>query len=359
MSTGEQTQLKPHRSGFVYTFGILSFISGFFALVLLMSGCGETRKQEEVRMMHDHVVQHDHAVTDEGSAASHPDENAGDEKENRNAFLGRWIEIDGEEQIRFMESGAIAISGGEMAFRGKYLVPQKGITKVTLGGLGEIVGTITGKLSPAGDELVLVAEIDPNDATRYRRKSSPSTSALSGESRNSPEVLASIEKAIRKAVDKETGEITPADREKVIRLDLSNKDIVDVAPLADLKQLEFLNLNGNLISDLKPLAGLTKLTVLGLTDNRISDPTPIAGLTELRDLRLNGNRISDLNALARLTKMVLLQLDGNQITDLSALESLKKTRFIELQDNTNLTRAEIARLQAVLSQCTVNHNATQ
>ena len=33
MSTGEQPQLKPHRSGFVYTFGILSFISGFFALV--------------------------------------------------------------------------------------------------------------------------------------------------------------------------------------------------------------------------------------------------------------------------------------------------------------------------------------
>ena len=33
MSTREQTQLKPHRSGFVYTFGILSFISGFFALV--------------------------------------------------------------------------------------------------------------------------------------------------------------------------------------------------------------------------------------------------------------------------------------------------------------------------------------
>ena len=33
MSTGEETQLKPHRSVFVYTFGILSFISGFFAIV--------------------------------------------------------------------------------------------------------------------------------------------------------------------------------------------------------------------------------------------------------------------------------------------------------------------------------------
>ena len=334
-------------------------------LVSLICGCGETRKKEEVQMLHDdavqgdHAVQHDNAVRDEAATASHPEGNAGDEKENRNAFLGRWIEIDGEEQIRFMESGAIAISGGEMAFRGKYRVPQKGVTKVTLGGLGEIVGTITGKLSPAGDELVLVAEIDPNDATRYRRKSSSSTSSPAGELHNSPEALAAIEKAIRKAVGKETGEITSADREKVKRLDLSNKDIVDVAPLADLKQLEFLNLNGNLISDLKPLAGLSKLTVLGLTDNRVSDPGPIAGLTELRDLRLNGNRISDLKALATLTKVVLLQLDGNQITDLAPLESLKKTRFIELQDNANLTRAEIARLQAILSQCTVNHNATK
>ena len=33
MSTREQTQPNPHRSGFVYNFGILSFISGFFALV--------------------------------------------------------------------------------------------------------------------------------------------------------------------------------------------------------------------------------------------------------------------------------------------------------------------------------------
>ena len=328
-------------------------------LLSIISGCGDTRKTEQVRMEHDDDVQHDHAVQDEASAASNPDKNTGDIKENRNAFLGRWIEIDGEEQIRFLESGAISISGGEMAFRGKYRVPQKGVAKVTLGGLGEIVGTITGKLSPAGDELVLVAEIDPNDATRYRRRSSPSTSSPSGDPHNSPEALAAIEKAIRNALGKETGEITPADREQVTRLDLSNKDIVDVAPLADLKELEFLNLNGNLISDLKPLAGLKKLTVLGLTDNRVSDPSPIAGLTELRDLRLNGNRISDLEALATLTKMVLLQLDGNQITDLAPLDSLKKTRFIELQDNANLTRAEIARLQAVLSQCKVNHNATQ
>ena len=109
-------------------------------LLLTISGCGDTLENEKIRLeyddagQHDHAGKHDHAVKDETSAASHPNKISGDEKENRNAFLGRWIEIDGEEQIRFMESGAVAMSGGEMAFRGKYRVPQKGVTKVSLGG---------------------------------------------------------------------------------------------------------------------------------------------------------------------------------------------------------------------------------
>ena len=82
-------------------------------------------------------------------------------------------------------------------------------------------------------------------------------------------------------------------------------------------------------------------------------------MTALQDLRLNGNKISDLKALAGMTEMKLLQLDGNQITDLSPLESLGQTRFIELEDNPNLTRAEIDRLQKLLTQCKVNHNATK
>ena len=341
-------------------------ISLVVLLLLLALGCGDAQpEQESSAKMSDSYVE-DASATDEspGSAAGGSDAAVTPEEiENRQDFIGNWGEIDANEdsneQIRFSENGTVSISGGEMAFRGRYRVTEKGIVKLSLDGLGELFGTVTGTLSSSGDELVIIAEIDPTDSSTYRRKKAPPTGGEPGDLRNSPEATAAIDAAIRKSLDKETGEITEADLAKVIRLDLANKDIVDLAPLAGMTELEFLNLNGNWIIDLAPLAGLTKLTVLGLTDNRITDPAPLAAMTALKDLRLNGNKISDLKALAGMTEMKLLQLDGNQITDLSPLESLGQTRFIELQDNPNLTRAEIDRLQKLLTQCKVNHNATK
>jgi len=347
-------------------------------LIVIASGCGDTTSSVREHGSHKGEFPTDHMEADvldhmKADVSKHPngvvveahdgvvveDEITGTEIENRKDFTGTWGEIDTNEQIRFSESGTVSISGGEMAFRGRYRVTEKGIAKLSLDGLGEFFGTVTGTLSASGDELEIIAEVAPDEPSSYRRKESPPTSGKPGDLRNSPQAMAAIDTAIRKSLDKETGEITEADLAMVTNLDLANKDIVDLAALAGMTELESLNLNGNWIIDLKPLAGLTKLKVLGLTDNRVSDPSPLAGLTELRDLRLNGNRISDLKALATLTQLVLLQLDGNQITDLAPLESLKKTRFIELQDNPDLTRAEIDRLQAVLSQGKVNHNATQ
>ena len=336
-------------------------ISIIFLFIVIASGCGDTTVSVPEHGSHKGEFQTDHM---EANVSKHPngvvtetpdgvvveDEITGTEIENRKDFTGTWSEIDTNEQIRFSESGTVSISGGEMAFRGRYRVTEKGIAKLSLDGLGEFFGTVTGTLSASGDALEIVAEVAPDEPSSYRRKESPTSGK---------QAMSAIDTAIRESLDKETGEITEADLAMVTNLDLANKDIVDLTALAGMTELEFLNLNGNWIIDLKPLAGLTKLKVLGLTVNRVSDPSPLAGLTELRDLRLNGNHISDLKALATLTQLVLLQLDGNQITDLAPLESLKKTRFIELQDNADLTRAEIDRLQAVLSQCKVNHNATQ
>jgi len=337
-------------------------ISLVVLLLLLALGCGDAEPEQEssAKMSEDYDVEASDTAESPGPAAAVSDAPvASEEIENRQDFIGNWSEIDANEQIRFSENGTVSISGGEMAFRGRYRVTEKGIVKLSLDGLGELFGTVTGTLSASGDELVIIAEIAPDEPSSYRRKESPPTSGKPGDLRNSPQATAAIDAAIRKSLDKETGEITEADLAKVIRLDLANKDIVDLAPLAGMTELEFLNLNGNWIIDLAPLAGLTKLTVLGLTDNRITDPAPLAAMTALKDLRLNGNKISDLKALAGMTEMKLLQLDGNQITDLSPLESLSQTRFIELQDNPNLTRAEIDRLQKLLTQCKVNHNATK
>ena len=66
-----------------------------------------------------------------------------------------------------------------------------------------------------------------------------------------------IEKEIRKAANKPTGELTKADLEKVTRLELRVKKLTDVKGLQKLTQLKFLFLEDNKLTDVK---GLEKLT---------------------------------------------------------------------------------------------------
>ena len=91
-------------------------------------------------------------------------------------------------------------------------------------------------------------------------------------------------------------------------LNLSEKDIVDLKPLASFSNLTTLNLSSvntplppdRAIVDIQPLASLTNLTELYLFRNQIVDIKPLAGLTKLNTLGLGRNRISDIKPLARL-----------------------------------------------------------
>ena len=73
---------------------------------------------------------------------------------------------------------------------------------------------------------------------------------------NSPEAKAVIDKAIRQAANKPTGELTKADLEKVKDLDLSADQLTDVKGLEKLTQLEYLNLPFNRLTDCPILASL-------------------------------------------------------------------------------------------------------
>ena len=78
---------------------------------------------------------------------------------------------------------------------------------------------------------------------------------------NSPEAAAAIELAIRKAAKKPTGKLTKADLEKVTSLEVSNRKITDLKPLAGLQNVGYLNLSWNQITDMRPLAGMEKLVI--------------------------------------------------------------------------------------------------
>ena len=109
-------------------------------------------------------------------------------------------------------------------------------------------------------------------------------------------------------------------------LNLSNNQISDISPLAQLTQLTKLNLGGaNQISDISPLAQLTLLTELDLSSNQISDITPLTQLTQLRWLLLLLNQISDISPIAQLKQLSQLYLSHNQISDVTPLAQLAET----------------------------------
>jgi internalin A len=56
---------------------------------------------------------------------------------------------------------------------------------------------------------------------------------------------------------------------------LSDQNQIDVKPLANLPNLNYLTLYNNKIRDVKPLASLANLTDINVENNQISDVKPL------------------------------------------------------------------------------------
>ena len=124
-----------------------------------------------------------------------------------------------------------------------------------------------------------------------------------------------IEKAIRKELNKPTGELTKSDLYKIRELSLGRYQLTNVSALKQLQQLAWLD--------------------------------------------LYENQLTDVTALGQLEQLKYLDLHGNQITDLSALKELKQLSELYLRDNPNLTKAQIEQFKKVLPNCSIDHNAVK
>jgi hypothetical protein len=115
-----------------------------------------------------------------------------------------------------------------------------------------------------------------------------------------------VEKAIRKELEKPTGELTKADLIKVTFVVFEFTKLTDAGlkEVSKLQKLEKLSLPKQITDEgLKEVAQLQKLTYLHLTDTKISD----AGLKEL----------------AKLKKLKFLSLVNTQVTDAGVAELRK------------------------------------
>ena len=142
-----------------------------------------------------------------------------------------------------------------------------------------------------------------------------------------------LEKVVRNAINKPTGDIYKNDVQNITSLDTSNKGIKDISGIENLGNLQTLCLDHNQISDIIPLQRLINLQHLELEYNQISNIDALSGLIKLQNLYLEDNQISDISPLQGLTNLQTLFLKDNQISNISALSSLTNLQYLYLSGN--------------------------
>ena len=102
-----------------------------------------------------------------------------------------------------------------------------------------------------------------------------------------------LESAVREALGRPQGPLTPEDFATLTHLRANQKDIRSLAGIEYFAILLKLELYNNRIVDLTPISQLKNLNVLWLDDNEIVDLTPLNQLKNLNTLWLDDNPLSD------------------------------------------------------------------
>lgn len=120
---------------------------------------------------------------------------------------------------------------------------------------------------------------------------------------------------------------------KLDKIDLSFKDIVDLTPLRFFLNIKTLLLKDNNIKNLSPLQYLPKLEVLDLWKNKIEDITALQNLVSLKIVSLQTNQIVEIGSLKNLKNLNWLSISENTILDIGPLESLTSLQVLYFHHN--------------------------
>jgi internalin A len=137
------------------------------------------------------------------------------------------------------------------------------------------------------------------------------------------------------------------------QLILATNKVADISPLKANPALQYVDLNHNQVSDISACSGLTNLAVLYLSDNRIKTVSPVCDLPKLHSLYLDRNGISRLDGVNRLRWLSSFSAAGNKITDLAPLQGLDNLSFVYLVKN------QIAEIGPLLASLKADYEGAQ
>jgi internalin A len=117
----------------------------------------------------------------------------------------------------------------------------------------------------------------------------------------------------------------------LMKLDLENNEITDLAPIRELKLLQSIDLASNKIQSLEPLSGLTAAQYLHIANNGLEDLAPLSGMVKMQSLYAAGNKFKKLEPILPLKKLWTLDVSGSPIEDAGIIGELKGLQTINIK----------------------------
>jgi Leucine-rich repeat (LRR) protein len=148
-----------------------------------------------------------------------------------------------------------------------------------------------------------------------------------------------LEEAVRDSIGKPDGILYKSDVDKIIELDVTGKNILDLGGIENLTSLETLNLKSNKklnVDTISKLNELPNLKYLDLSSTPVDDLSVLSGLIHLQSLKLQMNckynGFANVDGLKSLTNLKELDLSDNIIDDVNGLKDLTNLEKLSLED---------------------------
>lgn len=113
-------------------------------------------------------------------------------------------------------------------------------------------------------------------------------------------------------------------------ISLANVPVTDLSPLRNLNRLATVNLSGSLVADLSPFTYATNLRELNLSQTRVTDIEPLMHLRQLEKVMLNQCAVTSLDALTYLNNLVVVEVAGTRINGIESLAHLDNLRLLDI-----------------------------
>jgi hypothetical protein len=113
-------------------------------------------------------------------------------------------------------------------------------------------------------------------------------------------------------------------------LNLSDTDIISIAPIRSVRTLHSLVLNRTQIDSLQGIEQLKNLTRLEIAHTKILDLSPLQNNLKLRHLNLQYTNIHDISILSKSYLLRELYLKGSKVSSLKSLYGLEELTYLEI-----------------------------